>query len=317
MTPARLQKLVGLVLAYTILVILWGAYVRATGSGAGCGSHWPLCNGQLLPTVPSVKTQIEFLHRVTSGLSLIFTLGVGYLSFQSFPKNSFPRKAATVSIISILLEALIGAGLVLFELVYQDQSLKRTLSIALHFSNTLVLVGSLTLILTSAGRGGRGWVSPHSQVRTHTLFFSAIFFLVGMAGAITALGDTLFPAQSLSHGISQDLNPGSHFLIKLRVIHPILAVIFASLLSTWVFSVSRQGTPHLRILGNSLLVGLVTNLSLGVLNLVWLAPVTLQILHLLFGIILWILFVMFMDEIRANAPVRRSPELPQKVHYES
>jgi len=48
------------VLAYSILVILWGAYVRISFSGDGCGDHWPLCHGEVIPTAPSVKTLIEF-----------------------------------------------------------------------------------------------------------------------------------------------------------------------------------------------------------------------------------------------------------------
>jgi heme A synthase len=300
MKPQKLRQVVTSVLIFTILVILWGAYVRATGSGAGCGSHWPLCNGQVLPTIPTVKTQIEFFHRITSGLSLILVLSIGYLTFETFPRGSFPRKAATAACLSILLEALIGAGLVLFELVYQDQSLKRTISISLHFSNTLVLIASLVLINTSSGRNGRGWKWAKSPLRTQYLSFCALFFLVGMAGAITALGDTLFPAQNLIQGIHQDLSSSSHFLIKLRAIHPILAMIFAALLSPWVFSHSRSGDPQLLRHGNRLLIGLGSNLFLGILNLVFLAPITLQLLHLLFGVSLWILFLLFIDHLAAD-----------------
>ncbi len=307
MNPKKLQSWVYFVLFYTVLVILWGAYVRATGSGAGCGSHWPLCNGQVLPTEATVKTQIEFFHRLTSGLSLVLVLGVGFLSFKTFPKNSFTRKAAAIACISILLEALIGAGLVLFELVYKDQSMKRTLSVSLHFSNTLVLVGSLVLIAASAGRGGKGWISTPSRIRTQSLLFCVFFFCVGMAGAITALGDTLFPAESLLQGIHQDLSAASHFLVKLRIIHPILAVSFAAFLSTWVFSISRTDQGKLRSYGNLLLGGLATNIALGVLNLIQLAPVTLQIVHLLFGMSLWILFVLFIDQLRAHAPASHTP----------
>ena len=48
---------------YNVLVILWGALVRASGSGAGCGNHWPLCNGQVIPVSPGWHTVIEFTHR--------------------------------------------------------------------------------------------------------------------------------------------------------------------------------------------------------------------------------------------------------------
>ncbi len=300
MSPKNLKYFVHFVLLFTILVILWGAYVRASGSGAGCGSHWPLCNGQILPTSPTLKTQIEFFHRITSGLSLFFIFAVGYLTFKTFPKGTFARTTAAAACISISLEAVIGAGLVLFELVSQDQSLKRTLSIALHFSNTLALLASLVLLAASIQREGRGWYPSQAPLRNQSFFFAALFFCVGMAGSITALGDTLFPAQSLIQGIHQDLTPSSHFLVKLRVIHPILAVAFAALISPWIYSISRQTSLGLRAKGNRLLIALGTNLILGVLNLAQLAPIHLQILHLLFGVSLWVLFLLFIDELAAN-----------------
>jgi heme A synthase len=94
-------------------VILWGAFVRATGSGAGCGSHWPLCNGELVPRAPQVETVIEFIHRATSGLAFLLVLGLFVLAWRVYPKGDLVRRAAALSFLFIVTEALVGAGLVL------------------------------------------------------------------------------------------------------------------------------------------------------------------------------------------------------------
>src|SRR5664279_3445372 len=67
-----LTRFAWFVVFYNVLVILWGALVRASGSGAGCGNHWPLCNGQVIPVSPNVHTIIEFTHRMmTVGATLV------------------------------------------------------------------------------------------------------------------------------------------------------------------------------------------------------------------------------------------------------
>ena len=292
----------GIVIVYNMLVILWGALVRATGSGAGCGSHWPLCNGQVLPEISSIQTQIEFAHRVSSGLSLPLVLIAGVWVFRKFPKGTWIRVPAMVACISILAEALIGAGLVLFELVSHDQSLKRVISICLHFTNTLVLIGSLVLVATSSFRAGKGWKWSTSKYRRPALLFVGLFFLVGIAGAVTALGDTLFPAQSLAHGFQQDLNPASHFLIKLRVIHPILALVFAGLAGPWVYSLlNRNSAANFRKISKGLLILLFLNIGVGLLNLIWLAPLGLQLFHLCLALTIWIVWVVTLDKLLTDA----------------
>src|SRR6266849_5083339 len=101
------------VLAYNILVNLWGALVRATGSGAGCGGHWPLCNGDVLPEAPQVATVIELTHRVMSGIALIAVLALFAWAFQAYPRRHSARRWAGWSLMFIVTEALLGAALVL------------------------------------------------------------------------------------------------------------------------------------------------------------------------------------------------------------
>ncbi|MCU0507346.1 MAG: COX15/CtaA family protein, partial [Anaerolineae bacterium] len=126
------------VLAYNVLVILWGAFVRATGSGAGCGSHWPLCNGDVLPRAPALETVVEFSHRVTSGLSLILVLALIVWGWRIYKAGSPVRKTLVASGVFIIVEALIGAWLVLAGLTAENDSIARAVSMALHLVNTFL-----------------------------------------------------------------------------------------------------------------------------------------------------------------------------------
>src|SRR5215210_628478 len=132
-------------LAFTLAVILWGATVRATGSGAGCGSHWPLCNGEVVPRSPRIETVIELTHRVTSGIALLLVIGLVVLAFRWRPRGHAARKAAGWTLFFMLTEAAVGAGLVLFELVADNQSIARALFMATHLINTFFLLGAMTL----------------------------------------------------------------------------------------------------------------------------------------------------------------------------
>src|SRR6266545_7603351 len=103
-------------LGYNLFVIVWGAYVRASVSGDGCGSHWPLCNGEIIPSVGQTKTLIELTHRLSSGLALLMVVGLVAWAWRAYPKKHMVRQAAMFSLLFILTEALVGAGLVLFRM---------------------------------------------------------------------------------------------------------------------------------------------------------------------------------------------------------
>src|SRR6266540_6286398 len=106
----RFAKYAWFALAFNLLVIVWGAFVRASGSGAGCGSHWPLCNGEVVPVNPSIERVIEFTHRGMSGVALLLVLGMVIWAFRAYPPGRV-RRGAVASMIFILIEALIGAAL--------------------------------------------------------------------------------------------------------------------------------------------------------------------------------------------------------------
>ena len=289
----RFARYSWLTLACNVAVILWGTIVRATGSGAGCGNHWPLCNGEVLPRAPRIETVIEFSHRATSGIALLLVAGLVVLAFRCRPRGHAARKAAVFSMIFMLGEAAVGAALVLFELVADNQSMARAMFMATHLVNTFLLLAALALTSRFAGGG------PPFRLRGGGLLgggfvLAACGLLVsGVSGAVAALGDTLFPATSLVHALEQDLSPAAHLLIRLRLFHPALAVAAAvivlmmslKLLQTHVapetarFAVWASGLVILQILA-------------GAVNVLLLAPIWLQVFHLLLADLLWISVVL-------------------------
>ena len=141
----RLPRLAWLTLGWNVAVILWGAFVRASGSGAGCGAHWPLCNGEIVPRAPAVATLVELTHRLTSGIALLLVFYLAYRVFRERPAGHPGRRAAASCVVFILSEAAVGAGLVLFRLVADNESVARALFMSVHLMNTFVLLACLTL----------------------------------------------------------------------------------------------------------------------------------------------------------------------------
>ncbi len=271
------------------MVILWGAYVRATGSGAGCGDHWPLCNGEVIPRPESVKTWIEFAHRSSSGLNLILVFISYFWSRKLSPKHSWIRTSAYYSVIAILMEALLGAGLVLLKLVEFDQSIARAISISLHLVNTLFLITTLTTLAWFAHHEEEGLKKVKKWIHRDRFFLicTGVFLLLGMSGAITALGDTLFPVTTIAQGLQQDLDQNSHFLIKLRVFHPLIAVIWILFVFLWSRRFERIETSGIRVL---LILGITLQFILGIMNWILMAPNWMQLVHLFIADLVFILF---------------------------
>jgi heme A synthase len=286
----RLARFAWIVVAYTLAVILWGAYVRATGSGAGCGQHWPLCNGEVVPRAPAAETVIELTHRVTSGLALLAVVGLVVAVWRGRPAGHPARRAAGWSLFFMLTEAGVGAGLVLFELVADNASMARALFMAVHLANTFLLLGAMTLAARWLHDGPAGFAIDGRGGRAGAVaLLAAGLLIVGVSGAVAALGDTLFPATSLSHALEQDLSPASHVLLRLRVIHPTLAVVVAFALIVVGPRIPAAGGALAGVGPGSwvaLLAGV--QVAMGALNVLLLAPVWLQLVHLLLADLLWI-----------------------------
>lgn len=284
------QKFAWFTLGYNVLVILWGALVRATGSGAGCGANWPSCQGEVIPLSGQIETMIEFAHRASSGIALLLVLGLVIWAFRSFIPGHRVRRAAMWSMILILVEALIGAGLVLFELVAENSSVVRAIVISLHLVNTFMLLGALTF--TAWWANGPAAVQWKMDQRFWLFLSMMSLLLLGMTGAITALGDTLFPLSIARERIR------NHFLEDLRVWHPVLAVFLGAFVALTAY---RLRAFH-RLLSQSL-VGLIgLQFIIGLTN-IWLkAPIWMQMIHLLFADLIWIVFVIFADVVLSKNP---------------
>jgi cytochrome c oxidase assembly protein subunit 15 len=294
-----------LTLAFTLFVILWGAYVRASGSGAGCGSHWPTCNGQVIPRAPSAATLIEFTHRATSGIALVLIFVQLVLGFRLFGRGHPVRKAAVASAAFILSEALIGAGLVLFEKVAHDRSVARAAWTAAHLSNTFALVAAI--VLTGWFAVPRERVEPRPRLARGLVLALAGVLLVGVSGAIAALGDTLFPVRSFAEGWQQDLSPTAHLFVRLRVWHPVLAVLVGAALLVTAGALVISDRPRGARAPATVVAALVlAQLAAGLTNLALLAPIPLQVVHLLLADLVWIALVHLTATLRFGAAAPRA-----------
>lgn len=294
MTPrlSRLAKFAWAVLVYNIGVIVWGAYVRATGSGAGCGEHWPLCNGVVIPPDPSTATLIEFSHRLTSGLALIGVIVLLLLVRRACAAGHPARRGAAWTVVFMLTEAAVGAGLVLFQLVADNATMARAMFMAVHLLNTFVLIAWLTLTAWWLSGGSAMAVRGSGGVTVGLSVATAGLLLVGISGAVAALGNTLYPDGSLAEGLAADLSRASHVLIRLRILHPAFAVITGvGLMLGASRMVKGRGAGPLRLarVVSSLAAA---QLVLGAVNVILLAPVWMQLVHLLVADLLWIAFVL-------------------------
>jgi cytochrome c oxidase assembly protein subunit 15 len=289
------------VLAWNLLVILWGAYVRASGSGAGCGSHWPLCNGEVVPKAPEGHTIIEFAHRATSGLAAVATVVLALWSAVRFPRGHRVRRTALLSLVLLAAEILLGAGLVVMEFVGGNASPGRALYLSLHLVNTQFLLATLALT---------AWFSRDAA--RHAVRFSKVIagtlpaaLLISVTGAIAALGDTLYPAASLAEGMRQDVSAAASFLVRLRVLHPVLAVFAAAyFISVAIMVIRSKPSPLQTRIGMMVLVLAVTQLLAGSINLALLAPIGMQIAHLLLADLVWLSLLLLTVESSPSAVQR-------------
>lgn len=321
------------VLAYNVLVILWGAGVRATGSGAGCGSHYPLCNGVVVPRDVTMETFIEFTHRLMSGAALMLIIALVVWSVRLVRAGrvsgdeGFLAKAkgvcvwACVALFFTLTEATIGAGLVIYELVAKDDSVARAVWLAVHLVNTFLLMGALTLVVWRASEWSAGakfaWDVQGNNAGVWLFAMClGMTLLLGASGAVTALGDTLFPVKSLAEGLQNDLTGAGHYLVQLRVLHPVIAGLVTVMLSVaawWTIKRGMNDNPHAKKLAWIVVSILCAEVAAGIVNVLLLAPVWMQIVHLFLADMLWISLVMLTAATCSRAP-RHVPRLERQAN---
>jgi heme A synthase len=291
----RFASFAWFVLSFNLLVILWGALVRATRSGEGCGDHWPLCNGTVIPHAAQIATLIEFTHRITTGIAFLSVVVMAVWAFRRYRQDPvWPAAAASLAL--IVTEALLGAGLVLFRFVGTDVSLGRVVYLSAHLINTLLMLAAMALTAW--------WASGHPAVRlshgdlrqVRGIILAAL--AIAVTGVVTALSDTLYPVNSLGAGFEADFAAASPVLVKLRIWHPVIAILAGSYIAFAVWRIDH--TSRLRRLA-IVLVGI--EFAAGLMNLFLLAPVWMQLVHLLLADFLWITLVLLAAAVLSKSAV--------------
>lgn len=290
-------------LVYNLAVVAWGAFVRASGSGAGCGSHWPLCNGQVVPMGAHTATLVEFTHRVTSGIALLLVVGLLVWAWRRFPAGHPARLGAGVAMAFMISEALVGAGLVLLGLVADNSSVARAVVLGIHLVNTFFLLAFIALTAWWGSGRPRAALRGGGAISALLVLAAAGTLVVGVAGAITALGDTLFPVASLAQGVREDFSATAHFLIRLRVVHPLLAIGLGLylLVVAGVIRMRRTDVASRR-LASLLILLFFVQLGVGTLNVALMAPIWMQLVHLLLADLVWLTLVLLGAAALAVAP---------------
>ena len=281
-------RLAWVTLALNVVVILQGAFVRISGSGAGCGSHWPMCNGTVVPLAPSIETAIEFSHRLLSLVVLVLGVWLARKAFTSRRERPGFFAFATDALVFVVIEALIGAGTVLLGLTGDNTSVARGVWVASHLVNSLLLIGALATTVTYARRSPPAYplrVAEQGGLATVLLVALAAALVLCFTGGIAAMGNTIFPSESLAQGLRADFDPDSHLLIRLRILHPLIAItvgvyLFVALGLGWYLKPVKQA----RRTGQVLLGVYLAQLVVGTFNLAFLAPMALQFLHLLLAV---------------------------------
>jgi cytochrome c oxidase assembly protein subunit 15 len=286
--PRALSFYAATVLGFMVLVILWGAVVRATGSGAGCGDHWPLCNGQFFPSHPRLATVIEFAHRSMSGLlTTLIAVLIGW-TFLRHPRGHRARRSAVWTGVLLVTEALLGAVLVKGGYVEANTSTARVAMQCIHFTNTMLLLAALTL--TWWWVRDRGPVAATPKLHPIAWLTLAATVLTGATGSVAALADTLFPSPSLQAALLQDFNTHAPLIVRMRWLHP-AAALAALAFAIWLsFGIGGR-------LGRCVLALIAMQFVLGGLDVLLLAPIWMQMLHLLTADLYWIVLVALSSEV--------------------
>jgi heme a synthase len=288
------------VLAWNIVVILWGVFLRASKSGDGCGQHWLTCHGEVVPSAPELKTVIEFSHRVTSSIAGLLIIGLLVWAYRRWRRSGLEidklaMRAALLSFVFVIIEGLLGAGLVLTGNTAENLTPERPIWMAAHLINTLILVGFLTLTARYASG------APAIKLRTDSKYIAAIaigvaaVFIVGITGSIAALSSMIFPPGTLSEGLASDFSPTSNILVRLRILHPVTAIltsVFLIFLTGWLAK-EREDNKAITRWSNVIALLVLAQIAAGAATLLTGAPIVMQLVHLLLADMIWISYVLF------------------------
>lgn len=291
--PSKQIKLLSWsVLWLTVAVIIGGALVRATDSGAGCGESWPICGGQLIPEIGNYHTAIEVSHRLMTGLLGFALVALFVLVRRDFEKDHRLRRAVFAAGVLLIIESLLGASLVLFGWVEFDASIARLIVVPLHLVNTFLLVGAMTLVAFFAS-GGRGFRIDTSRRRDQLVLLGlGIVLVIGATGALNALADTLIQSDALSGAVPGEVQVTEPVLRQIRTIHPFVAIIGGLALFMLVRYLALDASRQVKWLALGIQGIVWAQFLIGLLNIALEVPLEIQLIHLFVADVLWIAFVL-------------------------
>ena len=279
-------------LLLSIASILAGAFVRATGSGDGCGATWPTCKGKIIPALSDTSELIEFSHRSVSGVLLVVTLII-FAKTRKFQKESLVRTVTNYLTFFVIFEALIGAVIVIFEWVGLNSSLPRIIAVPIHLVNTFGLLGSYAILYKIL----QDYLQNiKNMFNKNFLLISSLFLLSGATGSITALADVLFPSASFVEGFLADFDRTSEVLTRLRILHPIISSTLSIVLYVYATGIRKKYNVSVKPLQTLILIAV----FLGVINVLSNIVLPLSILHLAIADFLWISYIYVSIDLSKN-----------------
>mgnify|MGYP006261131757 FL=1 len=279
-------------LLLSIVSILAGAFVRATGSGDGCGATWPTCKGKIIPALSDTSELIEFSHRSVSGVLLVVTLII-FAKTRKFQKDSLVRIVTNYLTFFVIFEALIGAVIVIFEWVGLNSSLPRIIAVPIHLVNTFGLLGSYAILYKILQDDLQ---NIKNMFNKNFLLISSLFLLSGATGSITALADVLFPSASFVEGFLADFDRTSEVLTRLRILHPIISSALSIVLYVYATGIRKKYNVKVKTLQTLILIAV----FLGVINVLSNIVLPLSILHLAIADFLWISYIYVSIDLSKN-----------------
>ena len=279
-------------LLLSIVSILAGAFVRATGSGDGCGATWPTCKGKIIPALSDTSELIEFSHRSVSGVLLVVTLII-FAKTRKYQKDSLVRIVTNYLTFFVIFEALIGAVIVIFEWVGLNSSLPRIIAVPIHLVNTFGLLGSYAILYKILRDDLK---NIKNMFNKNFLLISSLFLLSGASGSITALADVLFPSASFVEGFLADFDRTSEVLTRLRILHPIISSTLSIVLYVYATGIRKKYNVSVKPLQILILIAV----FLGVINVLSNIVLPLSVLHLAIADFLWISYIYVSIDLSKN-----------------
>ncbi len=289
---SRIRLLSWTLLWLTVSVVVGGALVRATDSGAGCGESWPICGGQIIPSIGDYHTFIEVSHRLMTGLLGFVLIALFVLVRRDFVKEHRLRRAVWAAGVLLIIESLLGASLVLFGWVEFDASIARLIVVPIHLLNTFLLVGAMALVAFFSSGAGGFVINLKRTLDRLVVAGLGVILLIGATGALNALADTLIQSDALRIAEPGEFQVTEPVLRQIRSIHPFVAILGGLALYMLVRYLGAEVGKPVRWLAIGIQGIVWLQFVVGLVNIALEVPLETQLLHLFVADVLWIAFVL-------------------------